>query len=501
MIERSSGILLHVSSLPGEYGIGDLGENAYKFVDFLKDCKQKIWQMLPLVPVGYGNSPYQSVSVFAGNPLFIDLAEFVTLGYISEEELGNLKKINNIKKVLYEEVAIEKEKILNKIYSTFSNNNGIIYEKSEFSKFVENNSKWLKEYAVFMVLKKKFNNRSWRYWPRIYKFKSKRAIKNICIDYAERVQYYYFEQYIFYKQFNKLKKYANDNGIKIFGDIPIYVSTDSADAWGNMKLFQFTKFGKPKRVAGCPPDYFSKTGQLWGNILYDWDKMRKQKYTWWINRLKHSFEIYDIVRLDHFIGFDSYWSIPAEDKTAIYGRREKGPGMELFEYAEKKLGKLSIVAEDLGALTESVRNLLKQTKFPGMKILEFAFDSYDSDYLPHKYNENSFAYTGTHDNNTVNGWFSENHENIKNYAIEYINNYTGEYSNDIPMNIKMIMALLKSNARGVIVPVQDYLGIGSEGRMNVPSTVGANWEWRLGIDMIHSGVSENIKNLISKYNR
>ncbi|MDR1835684.1 MAG: 4-alpha-glucanotransferase [Fusobacteriaceae bacterium] len=504
MTERCGGILLHISALPGDYGIGDLGEKAYQFVDFLARAGQKIWQILPLAPPGFGNSPYQSVSVFAGNPLFIDLVEFTRKGWITEADLGKLKIENRGDKVLYDAIAADRTEILDKIYAAFlekEKNGEEVTTINNFRTFQEENAFWLKDYALFMTLKEKFSGKSWDRWPRRYKFKGKSALRETLRENADRIRRHAFIQFVFYRQWQALKAYANEKNIRIFGDLPIYVSTDSADAWGNRSLFQFTKYGKAKRVAGCPPDYFSKTGQLWGNILYDWKAIRERRYAWWLARLSHSFRIYDLIRLDHFIGFSAYWSIPAGDPTAMYGRWEKGPGMSLFGLARKKLGSLPIVAEDLGVLSEQVRKLLRDTGFPGMKILQFAFDSPDSEYLPHRIPEKAFAYTGTHDNNTLEGWLAEAPEHVKNYAADYVRGWLNEGGTTAPLREQMICALMKSAAEAVVIPLQDYLGTGAEGRFNIPSTVGDNWSWRVEEEKLDNKLAEYIRGITLKYQR
>ena len=368
MFERSSGILMHISSLPSEYGIGDFGKKAYEFVDFLKKSEQKLWQVLPMGPTGYGDSPYQSFSTYAGNPYFIDIEDLYQLGYLDRDDLDYMREINYSDNLAYEQLYERKTKVLKKAFEGFKKENreDIV---EEFKKFKKENSWWLDNYSLYMSLKFKFNGKSWQDWSKDYKY---RNVKKMLIDeeIKKNIDYFSFVQYTFYKQWFKLKEYANSNGIKIIGDIPIFVATDSADTWSNSDIFQFDKYKRPKRVAGCPPDYFSKDGQLWGNVLYDWKKLKESGYQWWVKRIEYSFKIYDIVRIDHFRGFEAYWSISAKDKTAVKGHWEKGPGIEFFRVLERKIGKKSIIAEDLGLLTDGVRKLLKRSEFPGMKILE-----------------------------------------------------------------------------------------------------------------------------------
>ena len=379
MGERKSGILMHISSLPSEYGIGDFGKKAYEFVDFLNETRQKLWQILPMGPTGYGDSPYQSYSAFAGNYLFIDMEEFVRDEYIKDSDLDKLRGLNYDDNLDYGQVKIEKERLLEEILEKFlikiENDKEL---EEDYRKFVLKNRYWLEDYALYMVLKDHFNGLPWQKWSKIYKNKIENKFEKNMID-EKKLEYYKFLQYTFYKQWKKLKDYANGKGIKIIGDIPIFAATDSADTWSNSEIFQYTKSKVPKKVAGCPPDYFSKTGQLWGNILYDWKVLKKQNYKWWVDRVKFCFEIYDIVRIDHFRGFESYWSIKYGAKTAIKGKWEKGPGIELFRTIEKKIGKLPIIAEDLGLLTPQVKRLLRKSEYPGMKILEFAFGEKEND--------------------------------------------------------------------------------------------------------------------------
>lgn len=501
MFERSSGILMHISSLPSEYGIGDFGKKAYEFVDFLEASEQKLWQVLPMGPTGYGDSPYQSFSTYAGNPYFIDIEDLYNLGYLEDNDLNYMKEINYDDNLDYEQLYERKTKILQKAYKNFIKDNKKEI-KEEFENFKAKNSWWLENYSLYMALKLKFNGKSWQDWAKDYKYKN---TKKIIIDeeLKKNIDYFSFVQYTFYKQWFKLKEYANSKGIKIIGDIPIFVATDSADTWANSDIFQFDKYKRPKRVAGCPPDYFSKTGQLWGNVLYDWNKIKKSGYQWWIKRIEYSFKIYDIVRIDHFRGFEAYWSISAKDETAIKGHWEKGPGLEFFRVLERRIGKKPIIAEDLGLLTDGVRKLLKRSGFPGMKILEFAFDSNDSDYLPHKYEKNSVAYTGTHDNNTVEGWYKGVTPEVKYYCDEYLKKYLTEKNSNYwdPINWRFINAIWASKVNIAIVQMQDLLGLGEDSRMNAPSTLGKNWKWRLKSYELSQEIANKLKDVTRKFNR
>ena len=499
-IKRASGVLLHISSLPSFYGIGDFGKNAYRFIEFLHASKQSYWQILPLCPLGFGNSPYQSPSAYAGAYEFIDVEDLIENNFISFDDIDllQLKNSNREDKVIYEKVSQLKLKILEKSYISFVDSKG--FHGKEYKNFLMNNLYWLDNYSLFMVLKEEFKDKIWYNWPKKYKYLKKLKAKNFHLQ-SDRRNLYKFIQYIFYTQWYKLKKYANSKGIKIIGDMPIFVSTDSADVWSHKSLFQLDKYGKPQKVAGCPPDYFSKTGQLWGNVQYNWKEMKKDKYKWWIERIRHNLSMYDLVRIDHFRGFESYWAIPYGEKTAVKGRWEKGPGNDFFREVSKILGKLPFIAEDLGVITDEVRELLKETGFPGMKVLEFAFDSEESLYLPHKYNKDSVAYTGTHDNDTVLGWYRSTTDKVRDCAEKYLVDYLN-YHDYLPINLKFIYALWKSQANLSIAPMQDILGIGGEGRMNIPSTVGGdNWRWRLEKGHLNNEIINLLLYITKKTNR
>jgi len=498
MFERSSGILLHISSLSGDGGIGTFGKEAYKFVDFLKKSGQKLWQILPLGTTSYGDSPYQSFSAFAGNPYFIDLEPLIDRGCLTrqEEEVTDLGE--NREYIDYEKLYKNKFKLLKKAYL---NENNFFLE--EIEKFREKNIYWIDDYALFMALKDKNNGKEWIKWVKEEKFAHINTLKKYRIELKSEIDYYIYLQYLFYTQWEKLKKYANENEVKIIGDLPIFISGDSADAWLKTELFLFDEEKNMKVVAGCPPDYFSSTGQLWGNPLYNWKIMRRRGYSWWIERMRAAFELYDIVRIDHFRGFDSYWEIPATAKTAKTGRWAKGPGIEIFKTIKNELGDLPIIAEDLGFLTEGVKKLLKDSGYPGMKILEFAFDSNkENGYLPHKYSKNSVAYTGTHDNDTIIGWYKNEKKDIKEYVKKYLMKYLKlKKINEEKINDIFIEALWKSNSNLTIVQMQDFLGIDNRGRMNIPSTLGNNWKWRLKGDELTDELSKKIKEITVKYCR
>ena len=489
---RESGVLLPVASLPSEYGIGCFSKEAYEFVDQLKAGGQKNWQILPLGPTGYGDSPYQSFSTFAGNPYFIDLETLIKEGLLTREECNACDFGDNAEFIDYEKIYFSRFKILRKAFERFT-------PDGEFEAFVEENKDWLEDYALYMAIKNSLDGISWSQWPADLKRRMPQAMEEKREELAEEIQFIRFQQYEFTKQWTKLKKYANDQGIRIIGDIPIYVAFDSADAWAAPELFQFDGECTPTAVAGCPPDAFSATGQLWGNPLYDWEYHEKTGFAWWIRRLEHCYRLYDVVRVDHFRGFDEYYAIPYGDKTAEFGRWRKGPGLKLFTAVKESMGETPIIAEDLGYLTESVIKLVKDTGYPGMKVLQFAFDSREeSDYLPHNYEHNCVVYTGTHDNNTILGWLDEMAPEDRLLAERYLNNrYTRK--EDMPWDfIRLAMASVADLA---VTPIQEFLCLGGEARINRPSTLGTNWKWRLLKGQITHEVTGKMYDMTKLYGR
>lgn len=486
--KRANGILLHISSLPGKNGIGTMGKNAYEFVDFLKKAGQTYWQILPLCPTSYGDSPYQSFSTFAGNPYFIDLENLAEQGFLQKSDFENVKWCKNEQFVDYSTLYTERHKIFKKLQESFNKK-----IPSDFKNFCTENSDWLDDYALFMAIKDFQNGISFEFWPEEIRQRNPKSLKEYSKKFGERCEYYKILQYFFYKQWFNLKNYANQNGIKIIGDIPIYVAADSADVWANPEQFELDKNFKPIEVAGCPPDGFSADGQLWGNPVYNWQKMKETDYAWWKKRLQKSLKVYDIIRIDHFRGFDSYYCIPYGNKSAAGGIWKKGPGMDLFNSLKNEFGDLPVIAEDLGFLTESVRQLLKNSGFPGMKVLQFAFDSREqSDYLPYKYGKNCVVYTGTHDNDTILGWTkSANPQDIKS-AKEYLRAKT-----DSEIVKEMILSAMSSTANTCILTMQDLIGLGSEARMNTPSTVGKNWKWRATKNQF----TKEIQDFLEKYTK
>lgn len=491
---RGSGILLPITSIPSKYGIGCFSKEAYEFVDFLASAGQKYWQVLPMGPTGYGDSPYQSFSTFAGNPYFVDLEEFIEKKWISRKDCESKDWGDDPEKVDYEKVYKNRFKILKKAFLKSK-----ISEDKDFIKFTKENKFWLDDYALFMALKENFKGKSFIYWPDEIRKHSKPAIKKYAEDpkYSDELLCYKFIQYYFYKQWFELKDYANEKGIKIIGDIPLYVAYDSADTWSNPELFQLDDNNDPTGVAGCPPDYFSATGQLWGNPLYDWDYHKKSGYAWWISRLKMCFSLYDVVRIDHFRGFESYYNIPYGDPTAEFGHWEKGPGYDFFAAVKKALGKREIIAEDLGYLTPAVFKLVDKTGFPGMKVLQFAFDcNEENNYLPHNYNKNCVVYTGTHDNDTSIGWYESAGAKDKKFARNYMGMKSAKN-----FNYTLIRHAMMSVADTAIIPMQDYLGLGTSARINTPSTLGGNWCWRMKADAYTKNLAENIKEMAVLYGR
>jgi len=464
---RTSGVLMHISSLPGEFGIGTFGKNAYCFVDLLCQSSQTYWQILPLCPTSYGDSPYQSFSTFAGNPYFIDLDILAERGFLKREDFEGIVWSDNEKRVDFGRVYYHRHEVFAKMQSRFFEN-----LPQDYCEFCEKNAFWLDDFSLFMAIKDEHNGKSFLDWEPSIRKRECDAIAFYKEKLSERINYYKMLQYLFFEQWHNLKSYANGRGIKIIGDLPIYVALDSADVWANPSQFLLDEDLKPIEVAGCPPDAFSEDGQLWGNPLYRWDYMKADGYSWWLRRLSESFKMYDTVRIDHFRAFDSYYAIPAENETAKGGVWKNGPGMDLFNTIKNTLGELPIIAEDLGLLTESVNKLLKDSTFPGMKVLQFAFNPNDeSSYLPHNHNKNCVVYTGTHDNDTILGWC----ENANGDDVAFAKRYLNSSEN---LNWAMICSALSSVADTAIITMQDIIGLGSEARMNTPATVGTNWQWR-----------------------
>lgn len=491
---RSSGIIMHISSLSGSYGIGRMGKAAFEFVDWLEKAGQRIWQILPLSPTSYGDSPYQSFSVNAGNPYFIDLELLCDEGILTKSDIEKLDWGDNPCDIDYEKVYRSTYKVLKTAYDCFVKQN---CEAEKFEAFKAENP-WVYSYGLFMALKFEHGGASWDKWESELVFCEKEAIEEAEERLADEIDFHAFLQYKFYSQWQALKAYANGKGIKIVGDIPIYVAYDSVEVWQQPELFYLDSEKKPVEVAGCPPDCFSPTGQLWGNPLYDWDCHRKNGYSFWIDRISAAAKLYDIVRIDHFRGFDSYYSIPYGREDAVIGKWNKGVGIELFRAVKAKLGEIDIIAEDLGFITKSVERLLRQSGYPGMKVLEFGFESGGkSVYLPHNFkSSNCVCYTGTHDNDTVYGWANS----LKGEELKFCKSY---------LNVKtrkgiceaMLRLAWSSIADRAIAQAQDILELGSEARMNIPSTLGTNWRFRAKDGAFTDELAKKLRELTVLYNR
>lgn len=496
-MNRTSGILLSITSLPSPYGIGCFSKEAYRFVDWLKKAGQCYWQILPLGPTSYGDSPYQSFSTFAGNPYFIDLEELVKEGVLTKEECSSADFGTDVKDIDYEKLYKNRYPLLRKAYERSN-----ISLNPDYQKFLEANNWWLSDYALFMALKDRFEGKPWTEWPEDIRFRYGYSMDYYCEELYFDIEFQQYLQFKFTQQWGALKAYANSNGVQIIGDIPIYVAMDSADAWANPELFQLDENNVPLAIAGCPPDGFSAIGQLWGNPLYRWDYHRNTGYAWWMSRLWYCFNMYDVVRIDHFRGFDEYFSIPYGAETAKGGHWEQGPGMSLFNRMKEVLGDRAVIAEDLGYMTDTVKQLVADSGFPGMKVLEFAFDSRDtgnaSDYLPHNYDKNCVAYTGTHDNETLTGWFKNISDEERTMTRDYLNDY---HSSDEEIYWNIINLVMRSHADLCIIPMQDYLGYDNSARMNQPSTVGINWRWRITEEEMPEKLQKDIRTLTRRFGR
>ncbi len=496
-MERTAGILLPVTSLPSKYGIGCFSKSAYDFVDWLKAAGQSYWQILPLGPTSYGDSPYQSFSTFAGNPYFISLEALIEEGVLTEKECDGADFGSRPHDIHYEKLYKNRYPLLRKAYERSK-----ISENPDYLRFIEENNWWLSDYALFMAVKDRFEGVPWNQWAEDIRLRWGNAMDYYREELYFEIEFQQYMQFKFYEQWNALKAYANENGIRLIGDIPIYVAMDSADTWAHPELFQLDETLTPSAVAGCPPDGFSADGQLWGNPLYRWDYHRNTGYEWWISRLSYCFRLYDVVRIDHFRGFDEYYSIPYGAESAKEGHWEKGPGIDLFRHVEQSLGWHEVIAEDLGYVTDSVRQLVFESGFPGMKVLEFAFDSRDTgsanDYLPHNYIENCVAYTGTHDNETITGWFQSITKKERQMARDYLCDQT---TPDRLLHQSFISLIMRSSAKSCIIPIQDYMGYDNTCRINKPSTVGINWRWRLTEDELSEELKEKIHAMAMRYGR
>ena len=488
---RESGILMHITSLSGPYGIGTMGKEAYKFVDFLKSAGQSLWQILPLTPTGYGDSPYQSCSTFAGNHYLIDLNTLIAEGLLEKSEVEGRGWSWRDDKVDFGAQYNNRLAVLRLAYSRFQ-------DQEALDAFCREQALWLPDFALFMALKGRNGGMPWYQWEDAIKYRETEAIWKVRQELKDEIRFYCFVQYLFFTQWTALRAYAHENGIRIIGDVPIYVPYDSVDVWSNPELFQLDEAMNPIDVAGCPPDAFSDDGQLWGNPLYRWDVIGKDGFSWWVRRLAAAGELYDIVRLDHFRGFEAYWAVPFGDATAKNGRWVKGPGMDFIRAVKNNLPHVSLIAEDLGFLTQEVLDLRDDSGYPGMKVLEFAFDSREpSEYLPHTYTTNSVCYVGTHDNMTMRQWFDTADKEAVEYASEYM--CLNEQEGLVWGTIRTAMSSVSEQC---VVQLQDYLDLGGDARMNFPGTCdGTNWTWRALDGVLTEELAEKIRKLTTLYGR
>ncbi len=493
MSKRSSGVLMHITSLPGQFGIGTFGKSAYEFVDFLEETKQTYWQILPLTTTSYGDSPYQSFSAVAGNLNLIDFSLLKEDGLLEESDYANVNFGENPEKVDYALLFETRRPILEKAVANTSKNSEVL---AEIEKFEAENSSWLADYAEYMAIKESFGYKSFIHWDEDIKKGGETAREKYRTELQDSIRYYTVTQYFFFKQWLALKEYANEKGIKIIGDMPIYVSADSVEMWTMPELFKVDENNEPLYVAGCPADDFSPTGQLWGNPIYDWEKHKEQGFSWWIYRVQESFKIYDVLRIDHFKGFSDFWQIDRDAENAVNGTWEAGPGIELFQKIKEQLGDLPIIAENLGFIDEKAEKLLDDSGYPGMKILQFAFPGEDNLDRPHHYTQNSVAYTGTHDNDVVNGWYEKLSESERKLVSEYLNR-----RDDETITEAMIRGIYSSVSDYAIVTMQDLLDKDATSRMNVPSTVGGNWEWRMLAEDLTEERKEFLRNITVRYSR
>ena len=491
---RTSGVLMPIFSLPSKYGIGTLGKEAFGFVDFLNKAGQTYWQILPLGITGFGDSPYQSVSSYAGNPYFIDLELLCKEKLLNKNEVEAFDWGDNPSKVDYERLYNSRYKVLRIAFQRFKNDKVI---KTAYNKFVSNNSYWLEDFALFSALKDANNGKPFYEWEDGLKLRENAYIEKAKSQLHDEMEFYKFVQYCFFSQWEELKNYANEKGIKIIGDIPIYVALDSADVWSNTKQFLLDEDLAPTGVAGCPPDAFSEEGQLWGNPLYNWEYMEQDGFDWWTKRIEFCAKIYDVVRIDHFRAFSAYFNIPAKDRTAVNGKWVKGPGIKLFDTLKEKMGEINIIAEDLGTIDDDVMALLKKTGFPGMKVLQFAFDpNSESSYLPHNIVKNCVVYTGTHDNDTAIGYLN----NAPESNIKFIKNYL-RISDNESFNWALIKSAMATPADTVILQMQDFLGLDNTARINTPATEQNNWQWRIGEGCVNDWLAQIIYDTTAIYFR
>lgn len=492
---RESGILFPIFSVPSRFGIGCFSREAYEFVDFLEGAGQGFWQILPVGPTGYGNSPYQPFSAFAGNPYFISPETLIEDGLLTWDECNEPYFGSDETKVDYGALYENRDTLLYKAYERFKKDNN---DAEEYKVFIKAEADWLEDYALFTAIKKKLKGASWLTWEDGLKKRKADALSKIKKELKDEIEFVFFKQYEFDRQWRKLRKYANDKNVKIIGDLPFYVSLDSADCWAHPEVFLMDKDLNPKVVAGCAPDAFSRTGQLWGNPIYDWKGLSKSGYDWWIKRIRRNYEFYDVIRIDHFHGFCEYYAVPYGDETAEHGKLEKGPGMDLFKALKAAIGELKIIAEDLGNNTPENEALLAESGFPGMKVLQYGFTSWDSYYVNHRHTNNCVVYTGTHDNTPTRAWVEEINDGERDFCRRYINSMNSDYG-------QLVWDIIREAYRSVadlcIIPLQDYLCFGREARLNTPGTSEGNWEWRLRPNYLSNELKKSIRSLTELYSR
>ncbi len=496
---RESGILFPVFSLPSKFGIGSFSKEAFDFLDFLYNSGQGYWQILPIGPTGYGNSPYQPVSAFAGNPYYISPEKLIEEGFLLWDEVNSVNFGTDEEKVDYGALYENRVSLLKIAFGRFKEKIEENKEEKElYEAFLEKEEFWLPDYALFSAIKQKYSGASFLEWDDGLKKRDEKALKEIKEELGDDIGYYYFEQYEFNKQWKSLRSYAKKKNVKIIGDLPFYLSLDSSDVWSHPEVFLMDEDLNPSVVAGCPPDAFSRTGQLWGNPIYDWKGLRENGYDWWVKRIARNYEFFDVIRIDHFHGFCEYYAIPFGEKTAEKGTREKGPGMDLFEALEAKLGKLRIIAEDLGTNTPENEKLLKDSGFPGMKVLQYGFTSWDSYYVNHRHINNCVVYTGTHDNTPSRAWIEEINDGERDFVRRYINSRNTDYGQFV---WDFIREAYRSVADLCIIPLQDYLCKGKEARINSPGTGEGNWQWRLRPNFLSADLERSIRELSELYGR
>ena len=492
---RESGILFPIFSIPSKFGIGCFSKEAYDFVDFLEGAGQGYWQILPVGPTGFGNSPYQPFSAFAGNPYFISPEKLIEEGLLTWDECNAIKFYDDETRVDYGAIYENRDNLLEIAYKRFIQSDK---ETKQFKEFIKKEAGWLEDYALFTSIKRKHGGIPWYEWEDKLKKRDPEALKKIKNELKDDIEFVYFKQYEFDWQYRKLREYANKKNVKIIGDMPFYVSLDSVDCWAHPDVFLMDKDLRPKVVAGCAPDAFSRTGQLWGNPIYDWKALSKRGYDWWADRIKRNYDFYDVIRIDHFHGFCEYYAVPYGEKTAENGKMCKGPGMDLFNVLTDKIGKLRIIAEDLGNNTPENEALLKESGFPGMKVLQYGFTSWDSYYVNHRHTNNCVVYTGTHDNTPTRAWVEEINDGERDFCRRYINSMNSDY-------VQLVLDIIRESNRSVadlcIIPLQDYLCFGKEARINTPGTSENNWEWRLRPNFLSDDLKRSIRSLTELYSR